>query len=137
VHEAWLRLAADLEARALPPDELVALSAHVMRRVLTDHARRRRAAKRDRGRVAPGAEPDELHDAGAALVVEVDRLLGELAERDAELARVVELRFFGGLDLAEIAAATGLSVRTVKRRWQVARSWLTLALEQEHGGWGR
>ena len=66
---------------------------------------------------------------GAALVLEVDEALRALAEVDAELAALVELRFFGRHSLPEIAALTGQSLRTVNRRWQLARAWLLEALQ--------
>jgi DNA-directed RNA polymerase specialized sigma24 family protein len=101
-----------------------------MRRVLTDHARARQAAKRDGGErlalddeavAAPGRD-------GAALVIEVDDALDDLAALDPELAALVELRFFGEHALPEIAALTGLSLRTVNRRWQLARAGLLEAM---------
>lgn len=127
VHEAWLRLArgaGDGLREGGAPDRL--LAAHVMRQLLVDHARRRRAAKRDAGRRAAGGA--ELLERQVAQrdrwVVELDTALRELAGHDAELARIVELRFFGGLDVEETAELLSLSPRTVKRRWQVARAWL-------------
>jgi RNA polymerase sigma factor (TIGR02999 family) len=124
VHEAWLRLAGYRQGEALDETGFQMLASQVMRRVLTDHARARLAAKRD------GGERRELEDApapaadGAALVVDVDDALSDLAALDPELAALVELRFFGKHTLPEIAALTGLSLRTVNRRWQLARAWL-------------
>ena len=92
-----------------------------MRQVLVDHARRRRAAKREGCHVtfddadAP-VEPPELLD--------LEDALKELVALDPRQARVVELRFFGGLDTRETADAMGISERTVKREWQTARAWL-------------
>ena len=121
VHEAWLKL------RGAPPPadaSRVGLAARAMREALVDHARRRAALKRGEGRV-----PVALDEVSAALerdayVVALDGALDELAAFDAELARVVELRFFAGLDNEAVAAALALSPRTVKRRWQLAKAWL-------------
>jgi RNA polymerase sigma factor (TIGR02999 family) len=121
VNEAYLRLAAspdlDLHDRA----HFFAIAARVMRQVLVDHARRRRAAKREGCHVtfddadAPAAPPDLL---------DLEHALKELVALDPRQARVVELRFFGGLDVDETADVMGLSARTVKREWQTARAWL-------------
>jgi RNA polymerase sigma factor (TIGR02999 family) len=121
VNEAYLRLAGspdlDLHDRA----HFFAIAARVMRQVLVDHARRRRAAKREGVHVTLG-------DADAAAVplevLDLEKALQELAVLDPRQARVVELRFFGGLDVEETADALGLSARTVKREWQTARAWL-------------
>jgi RNA polymerase sigma factor (TIGR02999 family) len=121
VHEAYLRLAAapglDWHDRA----HFFAIAARVMRQVLVDHARRRKAAKRDGCRVTLGdedaaMEPPELLD--------LENALKELAALDPRQARVVELRFFGGLDVPETAEVLGIAPRTVKREWQTARAWL-------------
>ena len=121
VHEAYLRLAGarhlDWQNRA----HFFALSARVMRQVLVDHARRRRAAKREGCHVTL----IEAHAAAAPLdVLDLESALNELAALDARQARVVELRYFGGLDVEETAEVVGLSPRTVKREWQTARAWL-------------
>jgi RNA polymerase sigma-70 factor, ECF subfamily len=131
VHEAWLRLARHRDEQALDATGFQVLASHVMRRVLTDHARARRTAKRDGGERHALDEHTPAPD-GAALVVEVDDALTDLAALDAELAALVELRFFGNHTLPEIAALTGLSLRTVNRRWQLARAWLLGALGEKH-----
>lgn len=127
MHEAWLRLSDYRAGHALPDAEFQRLASHVMRRILTDHARRRTAARRDARRNVPLTDRPA---GGAALVVEVDDALRDLAEQDPELAQLVELRFFGGHTLEEVAAVTGVSLRTVHRRWQVARAWLLRALAE-------
>jgi len=118
-HEAWLKLRG-----GVTPASRVALAASAMREALVDHARRRGAGKR-----GSGVAPQALDDSSAAVardayVVALDEALRELASEDPELARLVELRFFAGLDAAELAEALGLSPRTVKRRWQLAKAWL-------------
>jgi RNA polymerase sigma factor (TIGR02999 family) len=127
VNEAYLRLAASprrgFESRA----HFFGVAARAMRQVLVDYARRRRAAKREGVRItladaeAPAAPLDLL---------DLDDALAELAVLDARQARLVELRFFGGLDVDETADVLGLSPRTVKREWQTARAWLQHRLLQ-------
>jgi RNA polymerase sigma factor (TIGR02999 family) len=125
-NEAYIRLAPNAPSGA----DLLPLAAHVMRQVLVDHARRRNAAKRggDWRRVrlddtpADDASPDDLlavHDA----LERLDRL-------DPQLARIVELRFFGGLSESETAACLDVSTRTVSRAWRVARMFLARHLHE-------
>ena len=133
VNEAYLRLAgaADLDWHSRA--QFFAIAARVMRQVLVDHARRKRAAKREGCQVT-------LADADAPVapldLIDLENALGELLVLDPRQARVVELRFFGGLDVEETADVMGLSARTVKREWQTARAWLQHRLLQE-GGEGR
>jgi len=121
VNEAYLRLAASPDLDWHDRAHFFAIAARVMRQVLVDHARRRRAAKREGCHVtfddagAPAAAPDLL---------DLEHALEELAALDPRQARVVELRFFGGLDVDETAGVMDLSARTVKREWQTARAWL-------------
>lgn len=121
VHEAYLRLAGSPDLDWHSRAHFFAIAARVMRQVLVDHARRRRAAKREGLHVA-------LEDADAAAappeVLDLENALRELAVLDPQQARVVELRFFGGLDVEETADVMGVSARTVKREWQTARAWL-------------
>ncbi len=126
VHEAYLRLA-DLERigwqnRA----HFYAMSARLMRRVLVEHARRRSRAKRGGG--APQVSLDDV-DYGVADeqdidIISLDDALRDLAALDVERARIVELRFFGGLEGHEIAEVLSVSSATVQRRWRSARAWL-------------
>ena len=130
VHEAFLRLL------RLPPGSVqnrvhfFALAAQAMRRILADHARRHRAAKRGGSAVRVPLELVEGAPAlGAAAPSEVaaddlDAALEDLAKLDARQARVVELRFFGGLSIEETAEVLAVSSATVKRDWLVARAWL-------------
>jgi RNA polymerase sigma factor (TIGR02999 family) len=127
VHEVYLRFADRSSPNLLDRDHFVALAASAMRMVVVDHWRRRHSRKRD-----PQAP------AGANLdILALDQALSSLSELDARQARIVELRFFGGLTLDEIAAMFGVSERTVKREWQKARTFLYHAmrpLEDEHDG---
>jgi RNA polymerase sigma-70 factor (ECF subfamily) len=121
VNEAYLRLAASPDLDWHDRAHFFAIAARVMRQVLVDHARRRRAAKREGLHVT-------LADADAAAappeLLDIENALEELVVLDPRQARVVELRFFGGLDVEETADVLGLSARTVKREWQTARAWL-------------
>ena len=143
MHEAWLRLAEYTTEHELSGTERRLLACTVMRRVLTDHARARRRDKRGGERRAPlpaeasgGGALRSVGEEGAALVLEVDEALSGLATQDPELARVVELRFFGGCTLEEIAELCGVSLRTANRRWQLARAWLLEALADEETAGG-
>jgi len=131
VNEAYLRLAGSPDLDWHSRAQFFAIAARVMRQVLVDHARRRKAAKRDGCLVA-------LTDADAPVapldLMDLESALAELLVLDPRQARVVELRFFGGLDVDETAEVMGLSARTVKREWQTARAWLQHRLLQGGGG---
>jgi RNA polymerase sigma factor (TIGR02999 family) len=124
VHEAWLkweRGAVAGEGADRPPLRLWA--ARTMRQVLVDHARRRAALRRDAGprraldADAPAPERDRY-------LVDLDSALLGLSALAPELAALVELHFFGGCTMAEAARELGLSPRTAKRRWRLAKAWL-------------
>jgi RNA polymerase sigma factor (TIGR02999 family) len=125
VHEAYVRLIDQTGVRWQNRAHFFAISAELMRRILVDHARKRNAAKR-------GADPVRvtLNDVAAASgqqgldLIAVDEALNRLAALDEQQARVVELRFFGGLNVEETAAVLGVSDRTVKRDWSVAKAWI-------------
>ena len=119
VHEAWLKVRG-----GSAPRSRVALAASAMRAALVDHARRRTAQKRGAGAVAVGVSATTAAVERDAYLVALDEALDELAGVDLELARLVELRFFGGLEPEAVARALGLSPRTAKRRWQLAKAWL-------------
>jgi RNA polymerase sigma factor (TIGR02999 family) len=133
VHEAYLRLSGLRETRLQNRAHFYGASANVMRRVLVDHARRRNAAKRGGGDM-PLARPPEFDtpvDVRLDLVA-LDRALDQLTSLAPEKAKVVELRYFGGLSVDETAEYLGVSERTVTRHWRFARAWLLRALgEQE------
>jgi RNA polymerase sigma factor (TIGR02999 family) len=102
-----------------------------MRRILVEHARARGAQKRGGDARRTTLDGKALTAEPADFVLELDEALTALQGIDPELARVVELRFFGGCSTAEIAGALGLSTRTVKRRWRFARAWLTRRMSEE------
>lgn len=130
VNEAFLKLSAldrmDLRDR----EHFVRLAARVMREVLVDYARRRKAAKRDGGHPVTLTGLDVAADTGGVDALALDGALDRLEKIDPEKARVVELRYFGGLSIEETAEAMGNSPATVKRHWQSARAWLFDALAQ-------
>jgi RNA polymerase sigma factor (TIGR02999 family) len=125
VNEAYLRLVDQTRVDWKNSLHFMALASQMMRRILVDHARTRRYAKRGGGArpISLEAAPEVSMDAAPDLI-EVDEALDRLAEVHPELARVVELRFFGGLKSEEIAKLLDLSVPTVTRRWRLARAWL-------------
>jgi RNA polymerase sigma factor (TIGR02999 family) len=119
VNEAWLKLMGqrvDFNDRA----HFFAIASQAMRRILVDHARQKRAAKR----AAPELHEEPVFDGVDVDVLALDAALEKLAALDASQARVVELKYFGGLTNEEVAEATGASVATVKRAWQTARAFL-------------
>ena len=129
VHEAYLRLV-DLDRMTLQNrTHFFAMAARLMREIVVDHARRRHALKRGGDLTVLGMDDvDDGFDAGAEnKVVEVlalDQALTELASFDERAGRVVELRFFAGLSIAETAEALDVSPATVERDWTVAKAWL-------------
>jgi RNA polymerase sigma-70 factor, ECF subfamily len=127
VNEVCLRLLGWDEARWQNRGHFFGVSAGMMRRVLVDIARRRDAGRRG-GPEAVRVPLDGLEIAAPAEadmdLVAVDRALDKLAAHDARKARIVELRFFGGLSMEEIARALDVSVRTVHSDWALARAWL-------------
>lgn len=132
VNEAYLRLSGLDRIEWRDRVHFVHMAARVMREVLVDHARRRSAAKRDGGeRVSLTGLGLAAGDDGGVDVAALDGALVALERLDADKARIVELRYFGGLTIEETAEALGLSPATVKRHWQVARSWLFEALSDQ------
>jgi|SRR5271169_3105902 len=123
IHEAYLRLV-DSDVKWQNRAHFFAVAAQTMRRILVDHARSREAKKRGGGSprsllvIASSTEPRGVD------LLDLDDALTKLAEMDPNRARVVELRFFGGLTLAQTAEAVGESVATVKRDWTFARAFL-------------
>jgi RNA polymerase sigma factor (TIGR02999 family) len=133
VHEAYLRMIGQTRIAWRDRAHFFGLAATMMRRVLVDHARARLAAKRRPEEPAPEL-PEPSAAARPVEILDLDRALDRLAERFPRPARVVELRYFAGLELEEIAAALGVSDRTVKRDWRFARAFLLAELEGSSGG---
>jgi len=136
VHEAYVRLVGEQEIEWQSRAHFFAIAARTMRRVLLDHARQRHAGRRG-GEGAHKVDIDaELLIADDRLedVVALDEVLGRLNEMDPEQGRMVELRFFGGLNVEETAEVMGISPRTVKREWRLARAWLERELATAKSG---
>lgn len=136
VHEAFIRLAGQHSVEWLNREQFLSLASKIMRRLLVDHARQRLAQRR-----GEGAAHLSLHDTRASLEIDeararatfdddrvdllaIDAALLRLEAIDPGQSQIVELRYFGGLTLDEVASVTGVSVPTVKREWAMARAWL-------------
>ena len=125
VNEAYLKLCDQTRVRWQNRAHFFAIAAQTMRRILIDHARSRRYEKRGGGaRPLPLDEAALLTDERAAELVALDEALGALERLDERKARVVELRYFGGLSVEETAHVLNLSPVTVIRDWNMARAWL-------------
>jgi len=125
VHEAYLKLAGLRQTEFRDRAHFLAMASRVMRRLLVDHARARKAGKR--GGDLPHAELVEeigLTDENASLVADLNEALDQLATVDARASRVLEQHYFGALTLKETAETLGVSLATVKRDLQYARAWL-------------
>lgn len=124
VHEAYLRLV-DQKVSWVNRAHFFGVAAEMMRRILIDHARSRQAAKRGSGGIKLSLDDVlEITDERAADLIALDEALKALAEFDPQKARVVELRFFGGLSIEETAAVLGLGTATITRQWRLAKAWL-------------
>jgi RNA polymerase sigma-70 factor, ECF subfamily len=133
VHEAYLKLAGVREADFNNRVHFFGAAAQAMRRILVDHARRQKAAKRDaEGQTVTLAESTAAGIDLRSDLVALDEALGKLAEVALEPARVVELRYFGGMTVEETAEFLRVSPSTVKRHWIFARAWLQRALGPQH-----
>jgi RNA polymerase sigma factor (TIGR02999 family) len=126
VHEAYLRLVGEGHTTWDGRAHFYIAAAEAMRRILIEHARKR--GRRKRGgdwrrttldSVDLAREPAPVED-----IVSVDQAIRRLEERDERMAKIVRLRFFAGLSVQEVAAALGITDRTVRREWAVARAWL-------------
>jgi RNA polymerase sigma factor (TIGR02999 family) len=132
VHEAYLKLVNQKEAQWQNRAHFFAIAAQSMRRILIDHARRRKRAKR-------GSEPTQITLTEELSVSEpsqvdalaLDSALTSLERLDPQQGRIVELRFFGGLTIEETAEVMGISTGTVKREWRVAKAWLYQRLQSD------
>lgn len=134
VHEAFLRLSKS-GRMGLERKDLVCLASRAMRCILVDHARRRRAEKRGGGGVrVPLDRAIARYEHGGLDLLELHSALEKLERAEPGLARIVELRFFGGLTEEETGAELGVSVRTVRRGWSFARLWLAAELKRDSGG---
>jgi len=126
VHEAYLKLVDQTRVEWRNRGHFFAVASQAMRRILVDHARARAAAKRGAGAAPVSLGVDVAQETPVAPidVLALDQALGRLAAADPDQARIVELRFFGGLTLEETAEAVGRSLATIKRDWRTARAFL-------------
>lgn len=129
VNETYLKMVAGDRPPLADRAHLLAITAHAMRQVLVDCARRRNAAKRPQAADRIGLTNLEVGADAEVDVQALDAALGRLAEIEPRHAQIVELKFFGGLTLEEIAEALSSSTATVSRDWRMARSWLRRELE--------
>jgi len=138
-NEVYLKLIGAGTIQCESRTHFLALCAQMSRRILVDHARRRRSAKRGGGALQVPLDeiPDVINaeqlqaEAGGIEVVALDRALEALAAIDGRKSRLVELRYFGGLSVEEAAGVLGVSKETAKRDWRMARAWLYAELAGE------
>jgi len=131
VHEAYLRLADDSKIDWKNRAHFYAVAARAMRRILVDHARRRARAKREGGWERITLDPAlALCAAPEVKLLRLDQILTELTQMDGRMARVVELRVFGGMAIPEVAHVLGVSPRTVDSEWSMAKMWFSRALAE-------
>lgn len=124
-HEAYLRLIRQRDGAWQNRAHFMAVAARAMRSILVDHARRRKALKRGGGQTPVSLDVTMVVDEGLSVAFDdLDHALTDLATRSERQARVVELRYFGGLTIEETAEVLAVSPVTVKRDWSFARAWL-------------
>jgi RNA polymerase sigma factor (TIGR02999 family) len=134
VHEAYIRL---LDQRPFATENrahFLAVASRLMRQILVDYARSHGAAKRGADRKVELDASLVLPQVQSADVIALDDALSDLSRLDEQQSRIVELRFFGGLSIEEIAEALGISPSTVKREWNVAKAWLTRQMKKGNCG---
>lgn len=124
IHEAYLRLIEQRPREVQNRCHFVAVTSNLMRQILVDHARERLAKKRDGGCRITLSDDVAVSESREVDVLAVDHALTRLSQLDPQQARVVELRYFGGLSIQETSDVLGISAATVKRDWATARAWL-------------
>ncbi len=133
VHEAWLKIAGDGQEHFANRRHFFKAAALAMQQILIDNARRKQRLKHGANQIG-----EELHESRIAVAVPsdellaVDEALAALAREDPEAAEVVQMRYFVGMTVPEIADALGLSPRTVDRHWAFARAWLKRTIRGSH-----
>jgi RNA polymerase sigma factor, TIGR02999 family len=135
VNEAYLRLVGHRNANWQHRAQFLAVSARIMRRILVDHARRTQYQKRGGGAVRiPLDDVTLVSGAASEDVVALDDALQKLSLHDPRKCQVVELRYFGGLTVEEIAQHLGVAEITVKRDWSIAKAWLSRQISHRYAG---
>ena len=132
VNEAYIRLNSYDRTRILNRKHFLALAAGAMRRILVDHAKSRDSAKRGGGFQKVSLDEAVTADKRSADVIAIDEALTDLRAWDSRKAKIVELRFFGGLNIEETADVMGLSATTVQREWRSAKAWLHRAINESY-----
>jgi len=135
VHEAYLRLVGSQQTTWEGKGQFCLAAAEAMRRILIEHARKRGRIKRGGNPQRVPLDIDELaNEAQPEEIMSVDAAIRRLEEKDERMSKIVRLRFFVGLSVAETAAALGISDRTVRREWALARAWLHRELKGAQEG---
>ena len=133
VHEAWIKLAGSESSRWNGRGHFFGAAAEAMRRILIDRARKRQRDRHGAGLQRVNLDSVELAtDTDDETLLELNDALQKLAVESPDKAKLVELRYFGGLTLAEAAKAQGISLATAKRHWSYARAWLLCELRQPY-----
>lgn len=133
VNEAYIKMMGVKTPEWQNRAHFLAVAAQMMRQILVDHARHQRAAKRDFGQQVTLDERAAFTDDSRVDMIALNDALDRLAARDPRKARVIELRYFGGLDLGETAEAMGLTVATVRRDVALGQTWLRRELNPQQG----
>jgi RNA polymerase sigma-70 factor, ECF subfamily len=132
IHEAYLRLVDQKNPHWQNRAQFFGIAAQVMRRILVDHARARHRAKRGGRNIRISLDEEVAGGTSNDVeLIDIDEALNRLAEIDVQQSKIVELRFFGGLNVEETSQVLGISPRTVKRSWRFAKAWLRREL-QDH-----
>ncbi len=132
VHEAYVKLSKQVSDKYQSRGHFLAIAATMMRRILVDHARARHRIKRGGERVRVLFDEDAtIAPSRDSDVLALDEALEELQQLDARQANIVEMRFFGGMTVPEVADVLGLSTRTIENEWKMCRAWLRKRLDVE------
>ncbi len=132
-HEAFLRMVVQKDVAWQSRAHFLGVAAQAMRRILVDHARRRKALRRGGGQTVLSLQDASVEGPNQVAFDDLDRALLDLARLSERQAKVVELRYFGGLTIEETAEVLKVSTITVKRDWALARAWLYRELSREGG----
>jgi RNA polymerase sigma factor (TIGR02999 family) len=125
VHEAYVKLVGQTRVDWQGRTHFLAIAAQAMREILVDHARRHNAAKRGGNRHRIALDDNLVIESSRDVdLLALEDALAKLAKLDPRQAQMIELRFFGGLDIAEVAKVMGMSKRSVEREWTMVRAWL-------------
>jgi RNA polymerase sigma factor (TIGR02999 family) len=131
VHEAYVKLAKQVSDKYQSRGHFLALAATMMRRILVDHARARHRLKRGGDMVRVVFDEDLTISASRdGDILALNEVLDELQKLDTRQAKIVEMRFFGGMTVPEVADVLGLSTRTIENEWKMCRAWLRRSLEK-------